>query len=513
MVRLLQSWVIPLAIVLGRNALFAWGAAEAEWPQLARDAARTAHAEQGVPPPYRARWIWCGPEKVLRNRAAKPSWPDDLPPGTQAGVDYPMPAQVPFTFSGRVQPVVANGKVFIGDLEGKIYGLSLDDGGTLWTGENPGGTCASLAVAGEVVVATAIPGGITGYDITTGGQRWHIDTPKAMTGAPLVLGRRVFAAGHDGRVYAVDAPSGKLEWISDSLGAPVVGDLCGDADAVFVGAENLFFHKLDAATGQRRAQTRLNGQSFRLLHPVVYRGLLFVQTVQPICVGSEYVMEGVMRDSPDIPTEQTNILRWLRGDNNGGNWPDASPAWQHLFVLRTSDLSEPFTVPNGPADGCGTPAPPPVVDGQGRVLVWFKTAHPTLTAKGSFGTKYSMDISAIDLVSGLRRPIDNGRMSGTSGETDNLFALSSGGQYLYLRQRFRGTKAIDLDHSTSHLIQAAVRSRDGGNWLADVVYRDRGGLPRCPHPALGGREGVAIAGGKLLFAEEYCVTCIEHRVP
>jgi len=486
---------------------------DSDWPQLARDPGRTAHAVRGVPPPYRARWIWCGPERTLRNKAVNSTWPDDLPVGTKAGVDYPMPDKVPFTLAGRAQPIVASGKVFVGDIDGKVYGLSLDDGRTLWIGENPGGTCAALAATGEVVLATAITGGITGFDADTGRQRWHVETPKAITGAPLLISGKVLSGCHDGRVYAVDASSGKLLWASTNLGAPIVGDLCGDANAVYVGAENMFFYKLDAATGKVLTKTRLNGQSFRLLHPVLHQGKLFVQTVQPICVGSEYVMESVMRDSPDIAAEQTNILRWLSGDTHGGQWRDASPAWKHLFVLRSDDLTEPFTVPNGPADGCGSPAPPPVVDGEGRVLAWFKTAHPTLTARNSFGTKYSMDISAIDFRTGARVPIDNGHLSGTTGETDNLFALSSGGSFLYLRQRFRGTKLIDLQRSTSHLIQAGVRTRDGGNWLADVVYRDRGGLPRCSQPSLEGREAVVIAGDKLLFAEEYGVTCVEHREP
>jgi hypothetical protein len=489
------------------------GLADQDWPQLAREPGRTAHASQGVPPPYRARWIWCGPERTLRNKAANAAWLDDLALGTKGGVDYPMPEKVPFTLAGRAQPVVAGGKVFIGDMDGRVYALSLDDGRTLWVRENPGGTCAALAVAGDAVVATAIPGGITAFDAATGQPRWRVETPKAITSAPLVIEGRVFSGCHDGRVYAVEVSSGKLLWTSANLGAPIVSELCGAMKTIYVGAENMFFHKLDADTGQVLAKARLNGQSFRLLHPVLHGGLLFVQTVQPICVGSEYVMENVMRDSPDLATEQTNILRWLSGDTNGGQWRDASPAWKHLFVLRATDLSEPFTVPNGPADGCGSPAPPPVIDGEGRVLAWFKTAHPTLTAKGSFGTKYSMDISAINLQTGLRAPIDNGHLSGTTGESDNLFALSSGGPFLYLRQRFRGTKVIDLQHSTSHLVQAAVRTRDGGTWLADVVYRDRGGLPRCTQPPLSGREAVVVAGDKLLFAEEYGVTCVEHREP
>jgi outer membrane protein assembly factor BamB len=442
-----------------------------------------------------------------------PAWPDDLAVGTHAGFDYPMPEKVSFTLADRAQPVVARGKVFVGDIDGKIYALSADDGRTLWIGENPGGTCSALAVADNVVVATCVSGGITAFDFENGARRWRLDTPKAITGAPLVLDGAVFSGCHDGRVYAIEAKSGRSVWASADLGAPIVAELCGASGSVYVGAENMYFHKIDAATGRILSRVRLNGQSYHLLHPVLHDGLLFVQTVQPICVGSEYVMEGVMRDSPDLATEQANILRWLAGDTNGGKWPDASPAWQHLFALRADDLAEAFTIPNGPADGCGMPAPPPTVDDEGRVLAWFKTAYPTLTAKGSFGTRYSMDISAIDQKTGRRIPIDNGGLSGTTGESDNLFSLSSGGDLLYLRQPFRGTKVINLRRSTSHLIQAAIRMRDGGTWLADIVYRDRGGLPRCSQPALAGRAAVTIAENKLFFTEEYGVTCVEHREP
>src|SRR5436305_7670597 len=80
-------------------------AGEADWPQLARDPQRTAGAANGVPPPYRARWIWCGPDKTLRNKAADPNWPDDLSSGAPAGINYPTPERVPFTLAGRAQPV------------------------------------------------------------------------------------------------------------------------------------------------------------------------------------------------------------------------------------------------------------------------------------------------------------------------------------------------------------------------------------------------------------------------
>jgi hypothetical protein len=122
-----------------------------------------------------------------------------------------------------------------------------------------------------------------------------------------------------------------------------------------------------------------------------------------------------------------------------------------------------------------------------------------------------MDISAIDLKTGQRVPIDNGKLSGTSGETDNLFALSTGGQYLYMRQSFRGTKVIDLKNSTAHQIQAAIRVRDGGVWTSDVIYRDTDGLPETTQPSLAGRVAPVVAGDRLLITEPYCITAVEHR--
>src|SRR5690349_14055413 len=89
-----------------------------DWLQLYRDAGRTACSPVGVGPPYRARWIGCGPGKTLRNGASNPAWPDDPTDGAQPGVHYPMPASVPFTLAGRVQPVVGN-RIFVGDIDGQ----------------------------------------------------------------------------------------------------------------------------------------------------------------------------------------------------------------------------------------------------------------------------------------------------------------------------------------------------------------------------------------------------------
>jgi outer membrane protein assembly factor BamB len=56
-------------------------------------------------------------------------------------------------------------------------------GWNTWIGENPGGTCAALAVIGDVVIATALPGGITAFEVDTGRPRWRVDPDRGLTGS------------------------------------------------------------------------------------------------------------------------------------------------------------------------------------------------------------------------------------------------------------------------------------------------------------------------------------------
>jgi len=231
-------------------------------------------------------------------------------------------------------------------------------------------------------------------------------------------------------------------------------------------------------------------------------------------IGSEYVMDALMADSPDLATEEANIARWLQGDTAGGRWPDASKDWQHLFALNFSNLKQPFTIPCGPVEGCGMPAEPVVIDNQNRVLTWWKTRFPKLTNVGAFGTKFSIDLAAVDAATGRRAPIDNGHLSGMwpGPESDNLYAMTVAGDFVWLRQTFRGTQVINLKTSAHRFVAAEVRHRDGGNFGADIVYANEPrDLPATYQPPLSGRTSPIVVGSSAYLAETFAVTCIEHR--
>jgi hypothetical protein len=482
-----------------------------DWPQLGAGPARLGRTPDSVAPPYRARWIWTGPQRTLRNKDSAAGWKDDLEP--REATTFALPIRTTFTIAESVQPILAGGRLFIGTLEGKAYAIAADDGTTIWIADIPGGTAATAAVAGDAVVFAGLTGTVTAVKTADGMGAWTFLAKKAITAAPCVLGTAVFIADHGGNVACLDAATGKPRW-QVRLPAPVLGTPSAAGDTVYVPAEDMNLYALDVADGHTRAAGRVRGQSFRFQHPVIFRDLVWIQSAGVPCIGSEYVMEAVMADSADLKAEEANIARWLQGDTAAGRWTDASKDWQHLFALRTKDLAPPFTIPCGPVEGGGMPADPVAVDNQDRVLTWWKTRFPKLTNLGAFGTKYSLDLAAVDPASGHRQPIDNGHLSGMwpGPESDNLYALTVAGDFVWLRQTFRGTQTINLKTSAHRFVAAEVRHRDGGTFNADIVYANEAkDLPRSPQPPLVGRTPPIVVGNLAYVAETFGVTCIEHK--
>jgi hypothetical protein len=398
-------------------------------------------------------------------------------------------------------------------MEGGAYAINAATGQTVWSATVPGAVLSTAAVEGSTVVFAGTRGVVIGFDVATGAERWRYDSGYAITASPCIDSSRVFVANHRGDVIALDVSSGTLLW-KTRVGAPVEGDIAADATAVYIPAENMFVYSLNAANGAISAQRRVWGQSFQNVNPMIFNGKLWVTSVMGPAKGSEYIFDSLLGSATSFADEETLTTRWLNGDTNGGAWPEASRDWRHRFALNIPGLAEPYTILCGPTEGVGNPPESMIVDNQGRVLAWWKTRYPTLTKLGAFGTSYSLDIAAVDQASGRRIRIDNGRLANMwpGPETDNLYQLSVGGNYLWMRQRFRGTQQILLTNTTHRLVQASVGVRDGGDFThADVVYVPTGNPPPSASNDTDGHSAVAISGTQVYISEAFGIVALEHR--
>lgn len=503
-----RPMLIVLALMLLCISLDAPTAQATDWPQFQANAQRTGYSPDSIAPPYRARWIWCGPTQTLRNHASNAAWPDDLT--TRDNYNYPMPSSVNFTLADFVQPVVANSRVFVGDQQGSVYAINYDDGSNLWTAALPGGTIHSAAVSGTTVVFASITGYVRGYDVSNGSVRWTVNTGRSITSAPLVFNSVLYVGDHAGNVRAIDPANGNVSW-TRKLGGPIQGCMAASGTKIYVPADNMTVYALNTSNGTIANQRVVTGQSFRGLWPVITGSLVYVQSAMVPCAGSEYVAEDVCQQATSITDEGTRMIAFQSGQ---GGYSYTSTDWEHLTALNLSDLTKPFSIGCGPSEGCGTSAEPPVVRADGKAICYWKTKYPKLTNASMFGSNYAADLSAIDPTNGTRIVIDNGRLAGVRMETDNMYGLSIGGNYMFMRQRFRGTQGINMADSTSRYISQESRYRDGGNYTSDIIYDSTNDsvedAPGTPEPDMSGRCPATVSGTLLLISEPYCITAIEH---
>jgi outer membrane protein assembly factor BamB len=438
------------------------------WPQFQKTSARTGRTMVTMAPTYGMKWFW------MDRTHTYASIPFGVPVGGGATYDWSSGGST-ISLSTRMQPVFANGKVYIGTLEGNAYAINESTGATSW---GPiaiaGGTAVTAAVVGNIVVYATLSGIVYGLNASTGAQVWSYDTGYSITTSPCVEINRVFVATHHGDVVAFDGPTGKLLWSARPTTVPIVGEIASDVAGVYVPADDMFVYALNPVTGALTATSpRLRGQSFRGTNPVVFAGKVWVtssmgpggslnafETGNPL-----HALDGATTQAQ----ENTLIQNYLNSDAT--NAPDASGDWRHYFALNLPGLGEAFTILAGPTEGTGNPPDSMVVDNTDRVLAYFKTKFPTLTHAlgGQFGTIYTLDIAAINQTTGVKIPI--GAADGSQimnppmypWETDNLFHLSVGGNVLFVHQRFRGTQAIDFGFTPplNRRIQTNLRDEDG----------------------------------------------------
>jgi outer membrane protein assembly factor BamB len=192
-------------------------------------------------------------------------------PKSLAGVKWTVKTGGPIVAS----PVLADGVVYIGSLDGYLYALNEQDGKEKWKIRSRMPIASSAAVSGDTVYFVSSSGGLNAIDAATGKLKWTFATEtehrfeaKNLHGllsagetipdawdtyisSPAVFNGKVYFGSGDGNVYAVDAQSGSLAWkfaTKDVVHAsPAIA-----YNTVFIGSWDSNLYALDAETGQEK---------------------------------------------------------------------------------------------------------------------------------------------------------------------------------------------------------------------------------------------------------------------
>jgi outer membrane protein assembly factor BamB len=175
-------------------------------------------------------------------------------------------------------PLVADGRVFVGDWRGRVYALDERTGKVRWTFQGKGRVKSGITKSGNRLFFGTYDGFLYAIRADNGKIVWRTRSQDRLGGrgdfysTPTVAYGRVYLGSTDGKVYSFGAASGKLRW-SQGTGGYVYGSPAVWRQTVYVGSYSDRFYALDAATGDVKWQFRAKGDisgSATVIDGVVY---------------------------------------------------------------------------------------------------------------------------------------------------------------------------------------------------------------------------------------------------
>lgn len=192
-------------------------------------------------------------------------------------------------------PIVAQGKVYVLDADGRLAALDAESGARLWRfsltpegEENESALGGGVAYSGGALFVATGFGDVFALNAETGSMIWRRRIGKPMRAAPTVSGGRVFVVTLDNELHALSTRGGVELW-SHAVAAEPAGILGGASPAVDAGvvvapyssgelfalkAENGRVVWSDSLSRTRRL-TPLGSLSAILGRPVIDRGRVY----------------------------------------------------------------------------------------------------------------------------------------------------------------------------------------------------------------------------------------------
>jgi len=134
----------------------------------------------------------------------------------------------------KASPTLHNGRVSIGDIDGKVYCRDAKTGDAVWVFDNESGEIANGANTFEkrvLVSAQGMPVTCLGDD---GKKAWTYEIDGGSNGTPSLSGNVCVASGCDSHFHAVNAESGEALWRVE-LPGQAAATACIDGDVAFIG--------------------------------------------------------------------------------------------------------------------------------------------------------------------------------------------------------------------------------------------------------------------------------------
>jgi outer membrane protein assembly factor BamB len=205
-----------VSLCLGLLLASQWLAGEVlagEWTTSRGDAGSRGFAEGSLPKDPQKLWEFTreksgfeGSPVIANGRV----WAGDVE-GKVFCIDLANGAEVwskSFKNGFVAAPALNSGKLILGDYDGHVYCLSSEDGSVLWEADIQQAMAAGANFYENLVLITNEGGQLFAYNLEDGQLVWQYETGDQLRSAPTVWNGFAFLGGCDGRLHKIDLKQG-----------------------------------------------------------------------------------------------------------------------------------------------------------------------------------------------------------------------------------------------------------------------------------------------------------------
>jgi outer membrane protein assembly factor BamB len=175
----------------------------------------------------------------------------------------------------KSSPAVADGKVFVGSLDGVVYAFNAENGNLLWNSSQLDGQIVYSSPAfsnGKIFIGVSLDT-LYALNASSGEILWSGFTQGRIDSSPAVAYGMVFVGCEDGKLYAFDEETGEQIW-NFTTGGAIYSSPAVANGAVFIGSCDNTVYAINASTGEEIWRHQTNGEVWS--SPAVANGMVFV---------------------------------------------------------------------------------------------------------------------------------------------------------------------------------------------------------------------------------------------
>lgn len=443
------------------------------WPQLQHDFQRSARAPHALVAPFQTKWKWLNGDR----------W---------NGEAYQtLDAEIPILS----QPIVGDGKLYVGSYNGKLYAIDEQSGNTVWSFQAGLAILHTAAYNNEKVYVGSLDGYFYAINSTDGSLAWKYQTGPIYS-APLIVNNRVCIGSKTNHLYCFNLEDLDSDEVGDVIfsydaEAPIYQSAAASPDQtkIYFGSEDMYPHCLVANSTAQGGQICtdwnaqvLPGQSFIHHWPVAVDDKVIFTTL-PIYPTGEHT-HGLFGNIETL-FDSTSATSWTTIQRMLIFHYQDHPYDQTFFVLNGDTGQKAYdTAVSHLAMHMGARMPP-ALGPNNEVYVMYRSKNSSLNSN-SYGTKYPLEIGKMDIDTGLLSPFgQEDEFRGCITHClDDPSILSSGGDIVYGLHPKRFVAALNTISRSDFMVAKNFEQTTSDNCIADTPFFFPVSAPDQPIPSI-----------------------------